>query len=155
MLLMHKRRNIRAEGFSTASGTVIRPLLAFLRAGMCVAIVWAFAGYAQNTTSTPAGLRTDRIGFITPVNEAPDANTQMRMREQHGKQMNFSAANAERRKQIADASVQLLRRAADLNGELTRNEDAMPSPNAIRKADEIERLAHRVKEEMKLVLGAG
>lgn len=154
MLLMQKSRNV-LNGFSSAARTALRPRRWFGRAGMCVAIVWAFAGYAQNTPSTPAGLRTDRIGFITPVNESPDANAQMRMREQQGKQMNFSAVNAERRKQIADASVQLLKRATDLNSEITRGEEAMPTPDALRKADEIERLAHRVKEEMKLVMGAG
>jgi hypothetical protein len=153
MLLTQKSRNLLKEGFATTSRTV--RLLWFLRAGVCVAIVWAFAGYAQNTTSTPGALRTDRVGFVTPVNESPDANAQMRMREKQARQMDFSAVNAERRKQIGDASVQLLKRAADLNSELTRSEEAMPTPDALRKADEIERLAHRVKEEMKLVMGAG
>jgi hypothetical protein len=154
MLSMQKSRNV-LERFPTMMRTSTTHLLSALKAGMCVAIVWAFASYAQNTSSMPAGLRTDRIDIVSPLNELPDANTQMRMREQQGKQMNFSAANAERRKQIAEASVQLLKRAADLNSELTKSQEAMPSPNAIRKADEIERLAHRVKEEMKLVLGAG
>ncbi len=154
MPLMQKSRNVW-ERFSTLWVAAVSHPISFLRAGMCLAMVWAIAGYAQNTTSTPAGLRTDRIGFITPVNEAPDANTQMLMREQQAKQVNFSAVNTERRKQIADASVQLLRRAAELNSQVSKSADGNPTPNDIRQADEIERLAHRVKEEMKLVLGAG
>jgi len=65
-------------------------------------------------------------------------------------QRNFDAANAERRKQIADDSTKLLKLATDLKTEVDKTTKDTLSLNVIRKADEIEKLAHNVKEKMKL-----
>lgn len=69
-------------------------------------------------------------------------------------QQNFDAANAERRKQIADDSARLLKLATDLKAEVDKTTKDTLSLNVIRKADEIEKLAHGVKEKMKLSTGA-
>jgi hypothetical protein len=71
---------------------------------------------------------------------------------QNGKQ-NFDAANAERRKQIADDSARLLKLATDLKTEVDKTTKDTLSLSVIRKADEIEKLAHGVKEKMKLSEG--
>jgi hypothetical protein len=63
---------------------------------------------------------------------------------------NFDAANAERRKQIADDSARLLKLATDLKSEVDKTTKDTLSLSVIRKADEIEKLAHGVKEKMKL-----
>jgi hypothetical protein len=84
----------------------------------------------------------------------PDANAQMTMREQQQKQQNFEAANAERQKQIADDSAKLLKLAADLKAEVDKTNEDTLSLTVIRKAEEIERLAHSVKEKMKLSVGS-
>jgi len=85
---------------------------------------------------------------------APDANAQMRMREESAKQQNFEAANAERKKQIADDTAKLLKLATDLKAEVDKTNKDTLSLGVIRKADEIEKLAHIVKEKMKLTVGS-
>jgi len=71
------------------------------------------------------------------------------------KQLNYAAANAERKKQIAEDSAKLLKLATDLKAEVDKTSKDTLSLNVIRKADEIERLAHSVKEKMKLTVGGG
>jgi hypothetical protein len=105
----------------------------------------AIAGHAQ--------INPDKSIHDPVLTAAPDANAQMEMRDQQTKQQNFAAANAERRKQIADDSTRLLKLAADLKAEVDKTNKDTLSINVIRKADEIERLAHNVKEKMKLSVG--
>jgi len=93
----------------------------------------------------------DRVELPTPNNQAPDPNAQMQMRIQQAKQQNFAAANAERKKQIAEDTEELLKLATDLKSEVDKTTKDTLSLNVIRKADEIEKLAHNVKEKMKLV----
>lgn len=83
----------------------------------------------------------------------PDANAQMLMREQQSKQQNYEAANAERRKHIVEESDQLLTLAMALKAEVDKTGKDTLSLNVIRKADEIEKLAHNVKERMKVAVG--
>jgi hypothetical protein len=72
------------------------------------------------------------------------------MRDRQAKQQSFDAANAERKKQLADESAKLLTLAMDLKAEVDKTNKDTLSLNVIRKADEIERLAHNVKEKMRL-----
>ena len=118
-----------------------------------LAFVIALAGIAQNTFTPGGALRTDKVDDPTPINQAPDANTQMQMHDQQAKQLTYSQANAERRKQITEDSAKLLKLANDLKAEVDKTTKDTLSLNVIRKADEIERLAHDVKEKMKLTVG--
>jgi hypothetical protein len=68
---------------------------------------------------------------------------------QDGKQ-DFEKANIERRKQLADDSARLVKLATDLKTEVDKTTKDTLSLSVIRKADEIEKLAHSVKEKMKL-----
>lgn len=127
------------------------------RACACLAVMAALNGTAQspNTPLPPGGaLRQDRADIAGSINWTPDANDQMRMSEQQAKQRNFAAANAERKRQIADDSARLLKLATDLKAEVDKTTKDTLSLNVIRKADEMERLAHSVKEKMKLAVGA-
>jgi hypothetical protein len=83
----------------------------------------------------------------------PDANAQMQMRDQQAKQQSFEAANIERKKQIVDDSTKLLKLATDLKAEVDKTDKDTLSLNVIRKAEEIEKLAHNVREKMKLTVG--
>ena len=58
--------------------------------------------------------------------------------------------NAERKKQIVDESARLLKLATDLKAEVDKTTKDTLSISVVRKADEIEKLAHSVKEAMKL-----
>ena len=122
------------------------------------ALFVAFAPMPVATQSTlqttPHSQRADRTVFCSPRPMSPDANDQMEMREQQVKKQDFSAANIERKKQISDDSAKLLKLAADLKSEVDKTTKDTLSINVIRKADEIEKLAHSVKEKMKLTIGA-
>lgn len=112
----------------------------------------AIPASAQSVTQP----RPDRVDLPTPINQPPDVNEQMLMREQ--KQDNATAsyaeANAARKKQIAEDSAKLLKLAAELKAEVDKAAKDTLSLAVIRKAAEIETLAHSVKEKMKLTMGA-
>lgn len=115
------------------------------------------AAHTQNsgTMQTPLTSPPPRpTSILLPeANRPPDANAQMEMRDQQNKKQNFAAANLERKKQIADDSTRLLKMAADLKVEVDKTSKDTLSLDVIRRADEIERLAHDVKEKMKLTMG--
>jgi len=90
----------------------------------------------------------------SPINQPPDANAQMEERENLVKPENYGAANVERMRQIAEDSAKLLKMAADLKAEVDKTGKDTLSLGVIRKAEQIERLAHDVREKMKLVVGA-
>jgi hypothetical protein len=111
---------------------------------------------AQSSNSqTPLASPPPRpTGVLLPAaNRLPDANDQMEMRDQQSKTQNYAKANAARKKQIADDTTKLLKMAADLKDEVDKTSKDALSLTVIRKADEIERLAHSVKEKMKLSVG--
>lgn len=120
----------------------------------CLVLISALNGAAQASIPPGGALRMDRVDLPTPINQPPDPNTQMKMREQQSKERNYAGANAERKKQIAEDSGRLLKLAADLKAEVDNISKDTLSLNLIRKADDIEKLAHNVKEKMKLTLGS-
>jgi hypothetical protein len=101
------------------------------------------------------GLQVRDPGFRYPpsVTRIPDANAQNEINGKDAKDKDFEAANAERKKQIADDSEKLLKLATDLKSEVDKTSKDTLSLNVIRKADAIEKLAHDVKEKMKLSVG--
>lgn len=128
-----------------------------MRCGLILAGALAVAVLACGVVgaqSSSAPVNPDRPYLLPEANRLPDVNQQMEMREQQNKAQNYAAANAERRKQIADDSARLLKLAADLRAEVDNTGKDTLSLNIIRRADEIERLAHDVKEKMKLTVGA-
>jgi hypothetical protein len=102
---------------------------------------------------TPPGMLAKQELPEKQVNQLPDVNQQMKAQEQQAKQQNFAAANAERKKQIAEDSAKLLKLATELKTEVDKTTKDTLSLGVIRKADEIEKLAHNVKEKMKLTVG--
>jgi hypothetical protein len=137
------RAEAKAGGFTNH----VRWILFFL----CTCTVVALIASAQNQNPPP---NPSRPILLPEANRPPDANAQMEMREQQAKQQDFVAANAERRKQIADDSARLLKMATDLKTEVDKTTKDTLSLGVIRKADDIEHLAHSVKEKMKLQMGA-
>lgn len=72
-----------------------------------------------------------------------------------GMKINIEAYNRKREKDIADDSKKLLSLAIALKSDLEQDSGQGPSPRAISKANEIQKLAHDVKENMKLsIIGA-
>jgi hypothetical protein len=91
--------------------------------------------------------------LLPEANRLPDANDQMEMHEKQAKQKSYAGANAERKKQISDDSAKLVKMISDLKAELEKTPEDTLTPDTIRRADEIERLAHTIKEKMKLTAG--
>ena len=125
------------------------------RALACLVFTAALTSVAQDSHPYANALRTDKVDLPTPLNQLPDANAQMETHEKSGKQQKFEAANVERKKQITDDSTKLLTMAIALKAEVDKTTKDTLSLNVIRKADEIEKLAHSVKEKMKLAVGPG
>lgn len=98
--------------------------------------------------------------MLTPVGEDPRPGVELAWSDpQMGGQIvrgdgdvriNVEAYNKKREKDIADASGKLLTLAIALRAELERDPSAEGSPNMVRKANEIQKLAHDVKEMMKI-----
>jgi len=88
------------------------------------------------------------------LNRIPDQNQANQINDQQQKKANFEAANAERRKQIAADSAKLLKLATELKAEVDKTDKDTLNLKVVRKADEIEKLAHGVKEKMQLTVGA-
>ena len=153
---MQDRENQCRPREQTDAGRAGRlPKLHWARVFACIAAVTALTGVAQpGQQPTPGMPIRDEMPPIQPQNNrVPDANDQMRMHEQQTQKQDFAAANAERRKQIADDSAKLLKLATDLKTEVDKTTKDTLSLGVIRKADEIEKLAHNVKEKMKLTVG--
>jgi hypothetical protein len=137
-----KNRNFRADSGGARS---------VLRSGMVPCIV-LFA-------MLPAGymLRSQAPMVHDPIpgangNRTPGANDVMKVNEQNQKKGNVEAGNTERKRQISEDSARLLKLATDLKAEVDKTNKDMLSVAVIRKADQIEKLAHAVKEKMKLTM---
>jgi hypothetical protein len=67
----------------------------------------------------------------------------------------YDAANSERKRQLEQDSALLLQLAAELETEVGKTGHEAPTASVVRKAETIEKLAHTVKEKMKLTAAAG
>jgi hypothetical protein len=124
-----------------------------LRAMACLFAAAFLVTAVDSGQQAPPG-SPDRPYLLPEANRPLDANQKMQMQEQQQKKANFEAANAERKKQLTDDSAHLLKLANELKTEVDKTDKDTLSISVIRKADEIERLAHIVKEKMKLTVGA-
>lgn len=131
-------------------------LRAFWLLAALAVILLPHGAAGQNSTQVTITAPPKPTTILLPeANRIPDKNEQMEMNEKNAKQQDFAAANAERKKQIADDTEKLLKLANDLKAEVDKSNKDTLSLGVIRKADEIERLAHIVKEKMKLTVGGG
>jgi hypothetical protein len=108
----------------------------------------ALMAFAQNQDP----LRHEKPLLLPEANRPPDANEQMKMHEAQNKNKNFDAANAERLKQMMQATKMLETMAIALKAEVDNSNSSALSPEAVHKAETIEKLAHIVKERMKVTV---
>jgi hypothetical protein len=128
-----------------------RALWAGILAGLAaIAIAPVVGGEMLQIAGPPQGPPGPHA--ITPT---PDDNVKAEITEQDTKTPDLETANAERKKEIADDSAKLLKLATELKAEVDKTTKDTLSLNVIRKAGEIEKLAHTVKEKMKLPVGPG
>ncbi len=134
----------RVGGFPWARALVCLPAFTLMTATY----------HLSSQSAAPSQTNPTRSILLPAVNRPPDANAQMAMRNEQVKKQSFDAANQERKKQLTDDSARLLKLANDLKAEVDKTSKDTLSLSVIRKADEIERLAHSVKEKMKLTVGS-
>ena len=108
----------------------------------------ALMAFAQNQP----GLHPEKPIILPEANRPPDANEQMKMRETQNSKKNFDASNAERLKRMMQAADMMETMAIALKVEVEKSSSGSLSPEAIRKAETIERLARIVKERMKMTV---
>ena len=120
----------------------------------CCVVIPAFAAVVgTGQLLNDGGKHNPSVMPDNQPNVLPDVNQQMLMHEQQAKKRNFEAVNAERRKVIVDESALLLKLATDLKAEVDKTNKDTLSLTVIRRADLVEKLAHDMKEKMKLTVG--
>jgi hypothetical protein len=124
-----------------------------VRAGAWVAILITATCAGQE--SRPAGFWPDKVPEVNPANRPSDAHAQVERESKRAQMQRYDAANSERMRQLEQDSRLLLQLAAELEAELGKTGNEAPPPSAVRKAETIEKLAHTVKEKMKLTAAAG
>ena len=122
---------------------------------------WAWVGLAAGllffviTPISSDGMGQNTYPHLPPeLNRIPDSNQANQINDQQKKKDSFEAANAERKKEIASDSTKLLKLATELKAEVDKTNKDTLNMKVVRKADEIEKLAHSVKEKMQLTVGA-
>ncbi len=136
--------------YPSTSSPIVRRMAPCIRAAVGLVVLAALCASGQQGPPT----NPDKPYLLPEANRLPDGNDQMQMREQQTKKATFEAANAARRKQIADDAAKILQLATELKTEVDKTDKDTLSLNVIRKAESIERLAKGVKEKMKLTVGA-
>jgi hypothetical protein len=97
-------------------------------------------------------------GQQSPPSVTSDASQSSEMNDpakppEQPKQPTIATGTSERQKQISDDSAKLLALAVALKTEVDKTNKDMLSVTVIRKADEIEKLAHNVRDKMKATVG--
>jgi hypothetical protein len=117
----------------------------------CLIVLCALAATYKLNSQQPNPAPSPDTG--SEASQVRDANLPAATRGQAQKQ-NIDTAGAERKRQITDDSARLLKLANDLKAEVNKTSKDTLSLGVIRKADEIEKLAHTVKEKMRLTMSA-
>jgi hypothetical protein len=121
-------------------------------------LIGSGAGWAQGAASIAASSQdssaassqgTSASGRSAPVTEPsqtmPTLDRDNRMTDESVKRV----VNSDRQKKIVDDTSKLLSLATELKADVDKTNEHTMSLEVIRKADEIEKLAHSVKENMK------
>ena len=146
------------SGFDTAcsnrgrQGGFMKKAKSFVALGLGVVIAAAFAfvpAHARQTSTVrtlppPAGQATMNTQLPDGSKSEPDGSVHQRFQEQAAK-----ARNTERFKRIQSDTDKLLRLSTELKEDVDKSTKNELSLDVIRKAAEVEKLAHDVKERMK------
>lgn len=89
------------------------------------------------------------------INRLPDTNDQARMRQDNPNQPNYESLNAMRRKEVADETAKLVKLANDLKAEIDKADKDTLSVSAVKKAEQIEKLAKSLKNKMTVTPNGG
>jgi len=113
----------------------------------CLAVLLfalATAGLAQQpaqSAAAPQPTATAQAAAAAPGNTAPAADSQ-----------SAPAPQTDKQKQLADDTAKLLQLANELKAELDKSSKDTLSLSVMKKAEQVEKLAHKVRDEMKATL---
>jgi hypothetical protein len=156
---MHSNRN--PKGFLNS----VTPLSALRRtrilwacglaslAGVVLLTGAAQSGQQQPSTTPDKPSVTSEANQQPQANQTPDADDQEKPPEKQPAPQAAPTPGAEHKRQISDDSAKLLTLAMALKAEVDKTNKDMLSLDVIRKADEIEKLAHNVRDKMKVSVG--
>jgi hypothetical protein len=122
-----------------------------IRSGLacvCMTLMAPVAGIAQSQ-STNATKDTNKVTLPVTADNAQSVTAPAGNPAMKSALKNLSPAAAALQKQLADDSRELLALAVSLKTEVDKTNQNMLSVAVIRKAEEIEKLAHNVKDKMK------
>ena len=138
---------MRGDTFHAVSASMFR----LARAALLFAAGLACVAHEGQSAATQTDQSTAAAQALAASADSKQqtADTTIQTRQQKA-----ADAENERKKQIADGSTKLLSMALALKAEVDKTTKDTLSINVIRKADEIEKLAHNVKEKMKQSSGA-
>ena len=116
----------------------------------------AFSAAIAVAPAAGDGLYQNTYPHLPPeLNRIPDRNQADDINAQKNKDQSFEAANVERKKRIAEDCAKLVKLAVAMKTEVDKTNKDTLSLEVIRKADQIEKLAHDVQDKMKLTVGPG
>jgi hypothetical protein len=105
---------------------------------------WGQQGQGPTPPSGRAGQTSPQAPQLPPIMDNPNGEGAASISEQQARMR-----NNDRQKQLVDETQKLLSLANELKSEVDKSTKDTLSLEVIRKADEIEKLAHDVKEKMK------
>ena len=115
----------------------------FIRAlSLLVIVALALPVWTQRATAPPVGVAPDRNGLGTAPADGDDASE--RLAHDMAKK-----ANIERHAAIKSDTEKLLKLAVELKASVDKSNENLLSMEVVKKAEEIEKLAHSVKDKMK------
>jgi hypothetical protein len=122
-----------------------------LRIAVCFLVLAVVVAGAAQAGQQPTPSASTALPIVS---QEPQANSPTQVQEQPARQQAGEPANADRGRQIAEQSAKLLQLATSLKAEVDKSNKDTLSIAVYRKANEIERLAHSVREAMKLTAGS-
>jgi hypothetical protein len=143
---------LRADRVGAARQRIVRTRTWLWAAGCVFAGVFLVTAVDRGQQAPAAS--PDKPVVQPEANQQGNATPQMQARDPQKQKLSPEAANGDRKKQFSDDSARLLKLANELKAEVDKTDKDTLSIAVIRKADEIERLAHMVKEKMRLTAGS-
>jgi hypothetical protein len=124
-----------------------------IRSGACAAVLFTAVCPAQDSRPAGGAFRPDQATAVTPVNRLPDARARMEWQDRKARERQFALANTARKRQMSDDAALLSALVAQFNHDLDAKTEP-DSPLLIHNLETIEKLAHAIKEKMKLTVAA-
>jgi hypothetical protein len=158
---MHSNRNPKGFFSFVAPLSVLRRTRVLWACGLaslaCIVLVSGAAQSGQQQQPQPSAT-PDKPSVTSEASQPPDADDEAKPDEpkppeQQPAPQAAPTPGAEHKRQISDDSAKLLTLAMALKAEVDKTNKDMLSLDVIRKADEIEKLAHNVRDKMKVSVG--